>query len=124
MKHSIRKHAKLDTWHGFSGGKSVATFEDDDVFGTAEEQAKDWLLDREFEEKVSRFTVGRIVRVTTAARTDMVGRIVEVPRPGSVRVRVPGWQADGYHMDTVVSVHDVEAATIVQLKKTVRARGW
>lgn len=122
MKHSIRANT-YDNWYGYAGGKRIASFAND-AFGSAEEHAQDWLRDREFEEKVKRFSVGRLVRVTDAARTDMVGRIVEAPRPGSVRVRVPGWQADGYHMDTVVSVHDVESATIVQLKQTVRKRGW
>lgn len=124
MKHSIRRHAKLDTWHGFSGGKNVATFEDSDVFGTAEEQARDWLIDREFEEKVRRFSLGRIVRVTSAARTDVIGRITEVPRTGTVCVRVPGWMADGYPQDFYASVHDVEPATIMDLKTAVRKRGW
>ena len=43
--------------------------------------------------------VGDVVRVMTMARTDAIGRVIEITGGGVCIVRLPNWQADGYHLD-------------------------
>ena len=70
--------------------------------------------------------VGRYARVTTAARTDVIGKVVE-HRVGPysekfIVVRVPNWQADGYDKDWVVRVDEVERSTAAACKAAANKR--
>lgn len=40
--------------------------------------------------------VGTVVKVTTMARSDAIGRVVEITGGGVYIVRLENWQADGY----------------------------
>ena len=110
-------------WYGYEGRNRVQAFGESSEW-TAEQAASDWLLDRQHEERVARFVPGVVVRVTDAARVDMVGKVYAVCPNGRVEVKVPGWQADGYHLMTVVHVNDLELVPASELARTVKARGW
>lgn len=54
-----------------------------------------------------KITVGMSVLVTTMARTDAVGKVMQVTG-GGYTVRLPNWQADGVHLDVYARTDEVE----------------
>ena len=49
--------------------------------------------------------VGDVVRVMTMARTDAIGRVIEITAHGVYIVRLENWQ--GYHLDVECSVDEL-----------------
>lgn len=50
--------------------------------------------------------VGTIVRITSMARTDAIGEVIDV-REGRYIVRLRNWQADGYHLDVACRAEEL-----------------
>lgn len=52
--------------------------------------------------------VGATVRITTMARTDAFGQVIARTENGRWLVRLPNWQADGYHLDAGCEESELE----------------
>jgi hypothetical protein len=55
--------------------------------------------------------MSRYVRITNAARVDVIGKVVGPMTGDSVLVEVPAWQADGYPLKWAASNRDTEPST-------------
>lgn len=53
--------------------------------------------------------LGSIVCVTSMARADAIGKVIEL-HPAGVLVRLPNWQADGYKLDVQCRVEELTVA--------------
>lgn len=74
-----------------------------------------------------RYAIGAAVRVTNAARVDMIGRVVGVKWSGPnavYDVRVPGWKADGYPLDVGAYDDELERSTVPKMERAAAKRGW
>lgn len=58
--------------------------------------------------------LGSTVRILSSPRTNAIGKVIEVYRRGYL-VRLPNWQADGYHLDCTVGFEEVEESTELDL---------
>lgn len=74
--------------------------------------------------KTKRFKAGQAVRITTAARVDMIGRVAQVTPNGKYLVRVPGWMADGYPLETMAHADELERSTVALMWRAAEKRGW
>jgi hypothetical protein len=54
--------------------------------------------------------VGRYARVTTAARTDVIGKVIDANDFGAW-VEIPNWHADGFPAKWYVLWHEVERSS-------------
>lgn len=51
--------------------------------------------------------VGTTVQITSMARTDAIGRVIEITQHGVYIVRLENWQADGYHLDVACRIDEL-----------------
>lgn len=66
--------------------------------------------------------VGRTVKITSAPRTDCIGRVERITDAGFAVVRVPNWCADGWHMDFPARATDLEYSTVAKMDAAAAKR--
>jgi len=74
--------------------------------------------------KIKTYAKGTYVKWDNGIRVDLIGQVVEQLPYGKLRVRVPYWCADGWHMDMLADAYDCTRSNKRECQAAAAARGW